>query len=132
MGRWPYLADIATESERHPSVWEIRLVVGFDPIHSRSVQRSFTVHGPRDKEAAEQRRPELVDDFGISRIAFASEASRLTVAELLERFFAAPHLWKPATVASHQHVIRALVDDSPGRRRLVALVPGDVRAAICR
>jgi hypothetical protein len=95
--------------ERLPGVWEIRVVVGFDPIHSRSVQRSFTVHG--DKEAAEQRRRELVDDFGISRIAFASEASRLTVAELLERFLAAPHLWKPATVASHQHVIRALVED---------------------
>ena len=68
--------------ERLPGVWEIRVVVGFDPIHSRSVQRSFTVHG--DKEAAEQRRRELVADFGISRIAFASEASRLTVAELLE------------------------------------------------
>jgi hypothetical protein len=114
--------------ERLPGVWEIRVVVGFDPVHSRSVQRSFTVHG--DNEAAEQRRRELVDDFGISRIAFASEASRLTVAELLERFFAAP--WKPATVALHKRVIRALVEDSLGRRRLVALVPGDVRAAIWR
>ena len=117
--------------ERLPGVWEIRVVVGFDPVHARSVQRSFTVHG--DKEAAEQRRRELVADFGISRIAFASEASRLTVAELLERFFAAPHLWKPATVASHQSR-----HSSPrrrftcGRRRLVALTPGDVRAAICR
>ena len=116
--------------ERLPGVWEIRVVVGFDRIHSRSVQRSFTVHG--DKEAAEQRRRELVDDFGISRAAFASEASRMTVAELLERFFAAPHLWKPATVASHKHVIRALVEDSLGRRRLVSLTPSDVRAAICR
>jgi integrase len=116
--------------ERLPGVWEIRVVVGFDPIHSRIVQRSFTVHG--DKEAAEQRRRDLVDAFGISRTAYASEASRLTVAELLERFFAAPHLWKPATVSSHKHVIQALVADSLGRRRLVALVPGDVRAAICR
>jgi len=89
--------------ERLPGVWEIRVVVGFDPVHSRSVQRSFTVHG--DNEAAEQLRRELVDDFGISRIAFASEASRLTVAELLKRFFAL--LWKPATVASHEHVVRA-------------------------
>jgi hypothetical protein len=38
------------------------VVVGFDPVHARSVQRSFTVH--RDEEAAEQRRRELVDDFG--------------------------------------------------------------------
>ena len=103
--------------ERLPGVWEIRVVVGFDPIHSRSVQRSFTVHG--DKEAAEQRRRELVDDFGISRIAFASEASRLTVAELLERFFAAPHLWKPATVASHQ-----TRHSSPGRRFAGSAPPG--------
>ena len=116
--------------ERTPGVWEIRVVVGFDPVHARSVQRSFTVHG--DEEAAEQRRRELVDDFGISRIAFASEASRLSVGELLERFFAAPHLWKPATVSSHSHVIRSLVGDSLARRRLVALTPGDVRAAICR
>ena len=116
--------------ERTPGVWEIRVVVGFDPVHARSVQRSFTVHG--DEEAAEQRRRELVDDFGISRVAFASEASRLSVGALLERFFAAPHLWKPATVASHSHVIRSLVGDSLARRRLVALTPGDVRAAICR
>ena len=71
------------------------MVVGFDPVHARSVQRSFTVHG--DEEAAERRRWELVADFGISRVAFASEASRLSVGELLERFFAAPHLWKAAT-----------------------------------
>jgi len=70
--------------ERTPGVWEIRVVVGFDPVHVRSVQRSFTVHG--DEEAAEQRRRELVDDFGISRAAFASEASRLSVGEPLERF----------------------------------------------
>jgi hypothetical protein len=38
--------------ERLPGVWEIRVVVGFDPVHARSVQRSFTVHG--DEEAAEQ------------------------------------------------------------------------------
>ena len=71
--------------ERTPGVWEIRVVVGFDPVHAGSVQRSFTVHG--DEEVAEQRRRELVDDFGISRVAFPSEASRLSVGELLERLF---------------------------------------------
>jgi hypothetical protein len=50
--------------ERLPGVWEIRVVVGFDPVHARSVQRSFTVHG--DDEIAEQRRRELVDDYGVS------------------------------------------------------------------
>jgi integrase len=72
----------------------------------------------------------LVDDFGISRLAFASEAARLT--ELLERYLATPHLWKPATVASHTHFIRSLSEDPLGRRRLVALTAGDVLAAICR
>jgi integrase len=116
--------------ERTPGVWEIRVVVGFDPVHVRSVQRSFTVHG--DKVTAELRRRELVDDFGISRVVFASEASRLSVGELLERFFAAPHLWKPATISSHSYVIRSLVGDSLTLRHLIALTPGDVRAAICR
>jgi integrase len=116
--------------ERRPGVWEIRVVVGFDPVHARSVQRSFTIHG--DEQVAEQRKRQLTDDYGISRLAFTSEASRLTVAELLERFLAAPHLWKPATVASHTHVVRSLVEDHVGRRRLVALTRGDVRAAICR
>ena len=106
------------------------MVVGFDPVHARSVQRSFTVHG--DDGTAERRRRELVDDHGLSRVAFTSEASRLSVAELMERFFDAPHLWKPATVVSHRPVVKALMGDALGRRRLVTLTPGDVRAAICR
>lgn len=118
-----------TIRERLPGVREIRVVVGFDPVHARSVQRSFTVHG--DDEIAERRR-ELVDDYGVSRIAFTSEASRLSVAELMERFFDAPHLWKPATVVSHRPVVKALMGDALGRRRLVTLTPSDVRAAICR
>jgi integrase len=119
-----------TIRERLPGVWEIRVVVGFDPVHARSVQRSVTVHG--DAEFAERRRRELVDDYGASRVAFTTEAARLTVAELMARFFEAPHLWKPATVVSHRPVVRALVGDALGRRRLVTLTPGDVRAAIGR
>lgn len=48
------------------------------------------------------------------------------------RFFATPHLWKPATVRSHRPVVRALIDDDLGRRRLVTLTAGDVQAAIRR
>jgi len=40
--------------QRLPGVWEIRVVVGFDPVGRHSVQRSFTVHG--DEDAAERRR----------------------------------------------------------------------------
>jgi integrase len=119
-----------TIRERLPGVWEIRVVVGFDPVFGRSVQRSFTVHG--DGEVAQRRRRELVDDYGVSRVANTTEAARLTVAELMARFFEAPHLWKPATVVSHRPVVQALIGDPIGRRRLVALTPGDVRATICR
>jgi hypothetical protein len=44
-------------------VWEIRVVVGFDPVHARSVQHAFTVHG--DAELAER-----VDDYGVNWVAF--------------------------------------------------------------
>lgn len=84
--------------QRAPGVWEIRVVVGFDPVHGRSVQRSFAVHG--DAQFSERRRGELVDDYGVTRVDFTTPGARLTVGELLERFFEAPHLWKPATVVS--------------------------------
>ena len=29
-------------------VWEVRVVVGFEPTRARSIQRSFTVHGDAD------------------------------------------------------------------------------------
>lgn len=116
--------------ERSPGVWEIRVVIGFDMVHGRSVQRSFTVHG--DPVFAEERRRELVEDHGVTRVDFATAGARLTVGGLLGRFFDAPHLWKPATVVSHRPVVRALMADPLGRRRSVVLTAGDVRAAICR
>jgi integrase len=111
-------------------MWEIRVVVGFDAVRGRSVQRSFTIHG--DAEFAERRRREFIDDYGVTRVDFASAGARLTLGELLERFFVAPHLWKPATVVSHRPVVQALVADPLARRRLVVLTVGDVRAAIAR
>jgi hypothetical protein len=69
-------------------VWEIRVVVGFDMVRGRSIQRSFTVRG--DAVFAEQRRRELVEDHGVTRVDFATAGARLTVGELLGRFFDAP------------------------------------------
>ena len=66
--------------ERSPGVWEIRVVVGFDPAHGHSVQRSFTVHG--DEAWAQRRRCELVEDYGIDRVG-SSDIPGLNVAELL-------------------------------------------------
>ena len=116
--------------ERSPGVWEVRVVVGFDPVHGRSVQRSFTIRG--DAVFAHARRRELADDFGVTRVSFTCAGAQLRVGELLERFFAAPQLWAPATVASHRWVVRGLLDDGLARRRLVTLTAGDVRATIAR
>ena len=104
------------------------MVIGFDPAGQRSVQRSFTLHG--DAEFAQRRRYELVDDCGVSRVAVTSDMARLSVADLLGRFLGAPHVWKPATLMSHTTVVKALSGDALGRRQLVALSAGDVRAAI--
>ena len=116
--------------ERTPGVWEIRVVVGFDPIRARSLQRSFTIRG--DAEQAEHSRQQLVEDFGVSRVLFSGEAAGLTVDDLLYEWLTAPHLWKRATVVSHVSVARRLLDDPLGRRRLVLLTQSDVIAAICR
>jgi hypothetical protein len=116
--------------ERSPGVWEIRVVVGFDPVLARSVQRSFTMHG--DAHQARRRQAELVEGLGVSRVLFTTEAARMSVAELLGRWAQAAHRWKPATVVSHTSVARALSADGVGRRRLALLTPGDVVAATLR
>src|SRR6188472_314215 len=112
-----------------PGVWEIRVVVGFDPAHGHSVQRSFTVHG--DEAWARRRRCELVEDFGVDRVG-SSDIPGLNVAELLTRFIAGAHLWKPATYASHRHVVDGLVADPLARRPVLTLTAGTVRAAVVR
>jgi hypothetical protein len=94
------------------------------------VQRSFTVHG--DADFAELRRRELVDSWGVTRVALPSEGARLTVGELLDRYRRAPHLWKPATAVSHASVLQSLIADPIAGRRLLTLGAGDARAAISR
>src|SRR5262245_29871559 len=84
--------------QRRPGVWEIRVVVGNDQVTGRSVQRSFTIHG--DVEAAEDRRREFVEQFGVDRSALSCAGARWDVAELMERWTAADHQWRPATRCS--------------------------------
>jgi hypothetical protein len=105
-------------------------VVGFDPARGRSVQRSFTVHG--DAALAGQARRELVAEYGSARSDVSRTASAVTVGELLEGYMGSAQLWKPATAASHRHVVSALLDDPLCRCRLQSLTPAVVRAAICR
>ncbi len=54
------------------------MVIGFDPVLGRSVQRSFTVHG--DPAFAQRRRRELVRDYGVTRVAITVAGAQLTVA----------------------------------------------------
>lgn len=116
--------------ERSPGVWEIRIVVGYDPARGRSVQRSFTVHG--DEEHAQARRRELVADLGATRVDATTLAGQITIGDLLERFLAGPHHWQPATLASHRHVVGTLLADRLAQRRLAKLTPGYLRATLRR
>ncbi len=77
-----------------PGVFEIRVAVGVDPVSGRTVQRSFWFHGAR--EDAEERRRELAAQFAEYR-SIRRAAPFLTVGELLERWVAGPHDWRPST-----------------------------------
>lgn len=116
--------------ERRPGVWEIRVVVGSDLVSGASVQRSFTVHGDRDR--AEARRAELVAGHAVHRRSVASQAARITVGELLDSFVHAPNSWRPATRFTNQHIARSLAGDRLLAQRLAMVTPSAVEAAIAR
>ena len=108
----------------------MRVVVGFDPGRSRSIQRSFTVRG--DAALAARARRELVAEYGSTRAGVSHAASAVTVGELLEGYLGSAHLWKPATLSSHRHVVSTLAEDPLCRCRLQSLTPAVMRTAICR
>lgn len=116
--------------ERRPGVWEIRVVVANDLLSGRSVQRSFTVRG--DHEGAERRRRDLAERFGVDRGALYCEGARWSLTELLGRFIAAEHQWRPATRSSHASVVRCLVSDALGRVGVAVLAPLNVEEAMRR
>lgn len=109
-------------------MFEIRVVVGREPATGRSVQRSFTVRG--DAEHAEARRRELVADYAVDLSVL--HASGLAVGELLTRWFAAGHAWKPSTRIVYDCDLRALRADPLAVVRLCALDPAVVYRAIDR
>lgn len=113
--------------ERRPGVWEIRVVVGVDPVSGRSVQRSFVFHGQH--EQAELRRQELAEQWA-ERWAIRRAAPFLTVGELLERWIAAHHDWRPATWIGARSNVKALRADPLAERRVSTLTPEAVRAAM--
>jgi hypothetical protein len=116
--------------ERSPGVWEVRVVVGFDPGRARSIQRSFTVHG--DAALAGTARRELAAGYGSTRSGVRHAASVVSVGELLEGYLGSDQFWRPATAASHRHVVSTLLGDPLCGCRLQLLTPAVMRAAICR
>jgi hypothetical protein len=103
----------------------VRIVVGFDVVRSRSIQRSFTVHG--DATLAARARQDLVAEYGMTRSGVRHTASAVTLGQLLQDYLDSDQLWKPATVASHRHVVSTLAGDSG--LPLPSAVPGARSAA---
>ena len=113
--------------ERRPGVWEIRVAAGVDPVTSRMIQRSVTFHGAAAE--AEDYRRDLAAEYAARR-SIAQAAPLLTVAELLERWLAADHPWKPSTRIGYTSNARFLsTDPMLGARRVVSLTPDLVNAA---
>jgi hypothetical protein len=116
--------------ERSPGVWEVRVVVGFDPARGRGIQRSVTV--PGDAALAGTARRELVAGYGSTRSGVRHAASVVSVGELLEGYLGSDQFWRPATAASHRRVVSTLLGDPVCGCRLQLLTPAVMRAAICR
>lgn len=116
-----------TMRERSPDNWEIRVAVGVDPVSGRTVQRSFTFHGCVGD--AELHRKELAAEWA-ERRAIRRAAPFLSVAELLERWLAAHHDWRPATWIGARSNVKALRTDPLALRRVSTLKPEHVRAAM--
>ena len=115
--------------ERRPEVFEIRIAVGVDPVSGRTLQRSFWFHGAL--EDAEERRSELAAQFAEYR-AVRRAVPFLTVGELLERWMAAHHDWRPSTWSSARSNVKALTADVLADRRVSSLRPEAVRQAMAR
>ena len=88
------------------------------------------MHG--DAALAGTARRDLVVQYGSTRAGISHAAPTVTVGELLEGYVGSAQLWKPATAASHRHVVSALLGDLLCRCRLQSLTPAVMRAATCR
>ncbi len=105
------------------------MAVATDPITGRAIQRSFTFRGDRDD--AEVRCAELAADYAAHRVV-AQVAPFLTVDDLLVRWLASDHDWRPSTWSSYRSNARALRADPVAAARVVRLDPQAARAAIGR
>ena len=111
-------------------MWEIRVAAGVDAVTSRTLQRSVTFHGPAAD--AEAYRSQLAAEYAARR-AVTRAAPMLTVAELLERWLAADHPWKPSTWVGYRSNARHLTADAVlARTKVVSVTARMLRAAFER
>src|SRR5215210_6349976 len=116
--------------ERRPGVWEVRVAAGSDPVTGRVIQRSITFHGTVVE--AERYRWELAAEYSVRRAATRA-APMLTVGELLNRWLAADHAWRPSTWAGYRSNARYLAADGElAGTRVVSLTPRQLRATFAR
>jgi integrase len=80
---------------------------------------------------AEIYRAELAWEYAARR-AVTRASPLLTVRELLERWLAADHPWKPSTLVGYRSNTRFLMSDDLARLRVVSLTPRLLRAAFAR
>lgn len=112
--------------QRQPGRWEVRVSVGTDPVSGRSIYRSVTVAG--ELVDARRRGEELAAQAAAMR---ASQQQPVrSVAELLERWLAAEHDWKPGTWRGYRSTCRRLSQDPLTRRAPATLTPPVLRAAM--
>lgn len=119
-----------TRRERRAGVWEVRVVVDVDPHTRRSKQQSWTIRGDEDHVATVQ--AGLVAEFGMRRVRRPTDATTLSVVELVEQFLAAPKAWSPSTYRSYGTPARFLARDPLGEVLLGRLIPARVDTAILR
>jgi len=73
-----------------------------------------------------------VAEYGSTSSDMRHTAPVVTAGELLAGNLGSAQFWKPATVASHRHVVSTLLGDPLCRCRLQSLTPAVMRAVICR
>ena len=95
-----------------------------------TLYRSVTFRG--DHDDAERYRAELAAEYRARR-SITKAAPMLTVSELLDRWLAADHPWKPSTLIGYRSNAKALqADIGLASARAVSLTPRLIRAAFAR
>ena len=114
--------------ERRPGVWEVRIRTTAGPDGHRSCQRSVTVRGAEADAHAELVRLTAARPQTVA----LTPPSLITLAEVLARWLAADHPWKPSTLVGYRSVVGFLSADPIARVRAEQVLPAVVRAAVSR